>query len=59
LEPYVNGSDRRGLRGVIAGKRSERSKIPDPERTFTARQWDMSIKTSQPIVGNVDIMSIV
>jgi len=31
LEPNVNGSDRRGLRGVIAGKRSERLKIPDPE----------------------------
>jgi hypothetical protein len=30
LEPNVNGSDRRGLRAVIAGKRSERSNIPDP-----------------------------
>jgi hypothetical protein len=34
LEPNVNGSDRRGLRGVIAGKRSERLKIPDPEAYF-------------------------
>jgi hypothetical protein len=31
LEPNVNGSDRRGLRGLIAGKRSERLKIPYPE----------------------------
>jgi hypothetical protein len=37
LEPNVNGSDRRGLRGVIVGKRSEwseRLKIPDPEAYF-------------------------
>jgi hypothetical protein len=31
LEPNVNGSDRIGLRGVIAGKRSEKLKIHDPE----------------------------
>jgi hypothetical protein len=31
LEPKVNGSDRRGVRGVIEGKRSKRSKSPGPE----------------------------